>query len=75
MIEDYIHELDAICASLSPSNHAAAVALASVPEEIRGYGHVKDKSIADAKQLREQRQSAFRNPAPERQTAPARVAA
>ncbi len=75
MIEDYIRELDGICAALSPANHAAALALASVPDEIRGYGHVKEKSIADAKQLREQRQHAFRNPTPQRQAAPAQVAA
>ena len=62
MIEDYIKELDDICAALSPVNHAAAVALASVPDEIRGYGHVKEKSVAEAKTLREQRANAFRNP-------------
>ena len=44
---------------------AAAVALASVPDQIRGYGHVKEKSISDAKQLHEQRLHAFRNPAHE----------
>jgi indolepyruvate ferredoxin oxidoreductase len=33
-----------------------------VPDEIRGYGHVKDKSVAEAKALREQRAQAFRNP-------------
>jgi indolepyruvate ferredoxin oxidoreductase len=62
MIDDYIKELDDICSKLSPVNHAAAVALISVPDEIRGYGHVKDKSIAEAKLLHEQRLQAFRNP-------------
>ncbi len=62
MIDDYVKELDDICAKLSSVNHAAAVALVSVPDEIRGYGHVKDKSIADAKLLHEQRLQAFRNP-------------
>ena len=63
MIEDYITELDAICAKLNPANHAAAVALASVPDEIRGYGHVKDKSVAEAKLLREQRLAGLPQPA------------
>jgi indolepyruvate ferredoxin oxidoreductase len=62
MIEDYIKELDGICAALNAGNHAAAVALASVPDEIRGYGHVKEKSVAEANALREQRAQAFRNP-------------
>ncbi len=64
LIDDYIQTLDEIAAQLSPANHAAAVALASVPDEIRGYGHVKEKSLAAARQLHEQRRQAFRQPAP-----------
>jgi indolepyruvate ferredoxin oxidoreductase len=64
MIEDYIKVLDDICTKLGPTNHAAAVALASVPDEIRGYGHVKEKSITAATLLQEQRMQAFRNPQP-----------
>jgi indolepyruvate ferredoxin oxidoreductase len=70
MIDDYIKELDNICTALSPVNHAAAVALASVPDEVRGYGHVKEKSVAEAKALREQRAYAFRNPHPQPQPQP-----
>jgi indolepyruvate ferredoxin oxidoreductase len=70
MIADYVKELDGICAALSPANHAAAVALASVPDEIRGYGHVKEKSVAEAKTLREQRTYAFRNPQAQSQPQP-----
>jgi indolepyruvate ferredoxin oxidoreductase len=65
LIEDYLKDLDQICAQLTPANHAAAVALASVPDEIRGYGHVKEKAIAEAKQLHAQRWEEFRNPAPQ----------
>jgi len=35
-----------------------------VPDEIRGYGHVKEKSIAAARELQEQRLRAFKNPLP-----------
>ncbi len=59
LIEDYIAELDDICNRLTPANHAAAVALASVPDEIRGYGHVKEKSVAEARTLRANRREAF----------------
>jgi indolepyruvate ferredoxin oxidoreductase len=62
MIEDYIEELDEICASLTPQNHTAAVVLASVPDEIRGYGHVKEKSIAEVRVIRQARRTAFRGP-------------
>jgi len=65
MIEDYVKEVDEILAKLTPANHAPAVALASVPDEIRGYGHVKERSIAAANALREQRWQAFRSPSPQ----------
>ncbi len=41
--------LDELIAGLTPANHALAVALASIPEKIRGYGHVRAKSIAEAR--------------------------
>lgn len=55
-------ELDDICARLDDANHPAAVVLASVPDEIRSYGHVKEKSLAEARILREQRRLAFCQP-------------
>jgi indolepyruvate ferredoxin oxidoreductase len=69
LIEDYIRELlDDICAGCTVSQpRSGAVALASVPDEIRGYGHVKDKSLAEAAaQLQAQRLQAFRNARPAR---------
>ena len=69
MIADYIKLLDEIVSRLNADNHAAAVQLASVPDEIRGYGHVKEKSIAVARALQEQRLHAFRNPQPARLSA------
>ena len=59
LIENYIASLDEIVAALTPQNQAAAVALASVPDEIRGYGHVKEKNLALAAQMAEQRRVAF----------------
>ncbi|AXS81093.1 indolepyruvate ferredoxin oxidoreductase family protein [Dechloromonas sp. HYN0024] len=59
LIEDYIAQLDDIIGKLNPANHAAAVALASVPDEIRGYGHVKEKSLAAAIALGAERRQAF----------------
>jgi len=56
--------LDQIATSLDAANHTAAVQLANVPDEIRGYGHVKEKSIAAARELQEQRLRAFKNPLP-----------
>ncbi len=61
LIEDYISTLDLILQELNAENHSLAIALASVPDEIRGFGHVKEKSIAAAEKLREQRLASFRN--------------
>jgi indolepyruvate ferredoxin oxidoreductase len=63
MIEDYIAVLDEICGRLDAQNHAAAVRLASVPDEIRGYGHVKERNVAAANALHERCLAEFRNPA------------
>ena len=62
LVEHYLGLVDEMVQRLSPANHAAAVALASVPDEIRGYGHVKEKNVALARTLYEQRLLAFRNP-------------
>ncbi len=49
LIEDYIGQLDRLIVDLSTDNHARAVAVASIPDDIRGYGHVKQASIEAAK--------------------------
>jgi indolepyruvate ferredoxin oxidoreductase len=49
LLADYELLLDEILSKLTPENHACAVALASVPEKIRGFGHVKLRSIEAAK--------------------------
>ena len=60
MMQDYIMQIDEIVSKLNDHNYAAAVQLASVPDEIRGYGHVKAKSIEAAKSLQEQCLQDFR---------------
>jgi indolepyruvate ferredoxin oxidoreductase len=62
LIEESVANVDEIVAQISAGNHAAAVQLASVPNEIRGYGHVKERSITAAQMLHEQCLSAFRRP-------------
>ena len=43
LIADYEALLDEIVDRLTPGNHALCVALASIPEKIRGFGHVKER--------------------------------
>jgi indolepyruvate ferredoxin oxidoreductase len=49
LIEDYDVILREILANLGPSNHALAVKLAAIPEQIRGYGPVKERHLKLAK--------------------------
>lgn len=53
LIGEYEHSLRQILVALSPHNHAIAVELAQLPVKIRGFGVVKDKSMAEAAQARE----------------------
>ncbi len=49
LIADYEATVDNLLSRLSPDNHAVAVEIASIPEHIRGYGHVKQRHIDDAR--------------------------
>jgi indolepyruvate ferredoxin oxidoreductase len=69
LIADYETLIAELIANLAPANHAAAVGLAALPETIRGFGHVKDASIAKAATQRIELLTAFRNPAAENRAA------
>ncbi len=47
--DDYEAMIDVLLPALAPDNQALAVQIASVPERIRGYGHVKLASITLAR--------------------------
>ncbi|HEY3633570.1 MAG TPA: indolepyruvate ferredoxin oxidoreductase family protein [Caldimonas sp.] len=49
LIADYEQRIDELLAGLAPEKHALAVAIAQVPAQIRGYGHVKLASLAIAR--------------------------
>jgi indolepyruvate ferredoxin oxidoreductase len=49
LIEDYMVLVEEIARKLTPENHNLAVQLATIPEQIRGFGHVKEKNLARAK--------------------------
>jgi indolepyruvate ferredoxin oxidoreductase len=72
LIEDYIAQVNDVCAGLGPANHAVAVELARVPDLIRGYGHVKERNLKVAKEEEARLLQAFRSPSP---TTQLRVAA
>jgi indolepyruvate ferredoxin oxidoreductase len=49
LIGEYEQLVDEVLAKLTADNHAVAIELASIPEEIRGYGHVKERHLAAAR--------------------------
>ncbi|WP_300335969.1 indolepyruvate ferredoxin oxidoreductase family protein [Accumulibacter sp.] len=61
LIADYEATVAEIIAGLDPANHEAAVELASLPEQIRGFGHVRERYHASAKQREALLLAAFRN--------------
>jgi indolepyruvate ferredoxin oxidoreductase len=49
LIEEYEQTVGTLLAGLTRENHALAVEIASLPETIRGYGHIKAKSVEGAR--------------------------
>lgn len=49
LIADYFALVDELTGKLSAGNLPLAVALAAIPEKIRGFGHVKERHLVQAK--------------------------
>jgi indolepyruvate ferredoxin oxidoreductase len=59
LIGEYRRTVEALLPKLTSENLAQAVAIASVPEEIRGFGHVKERNLAAAKRKEAELVAAF----------------
>jgi indolepyruvate ferredoxin oxidoreductase len=53
LLATYEADLERVLAGLSAANHAVAVKLASLPEKVRGYGHVREQHAETMKAERE----------------------
>ena len=62
--DEYLERLEKLAAGLTADNHALAVEIASLPDEIRGYGHVKDKSVGLAEKRLAMLMARWSSPAP-----------
>jgi indolepyruvate ferredoxin oxidoreductase len=49
LIGEYERTVEALLSGLTRDTHALAVDIASLPEDIRGYGHIKAKSVEAAR--------------------------
>ncbi|MDB5361813.1 MAG: indolepyruvate ferredoxin oxidoreductase [Rhodospirillales bacterium] len=62
LIGEYVAVLEEILSRLNQDNHQTAVELARIPARIRGFGHVKEANLADAKKTEAGLLAAFRSP-------------
>ena len=62
LIGEYRRTVEALLPRLTHENLAQAVAIASVPEDIRGFGHVKERNLAAAKRKEAELVAAFHAP-------------
>jgi len=60
LIDDYVAMAEEFAKSLSAANLDTARELAGLPDDIRGYGHVKEQSVAQVAQRREALLAAYR---------------
>jgi indolepyruvate ferredoxin oxidoreductase len=59
LIAEYRRTVEALLPKLSADKLAQAVAIASIPEDIRGFGHVKERNLAAAKRKEAELLAAF----------------
>lgn len=64
MITDYEKLLDEIIERLTPASHAMAVALAGLPLDVKGFGHIKERNYKTAKAREGALLAELRNPSP-----------
>ncbi|MBY4899002.1 indolepyruvate ferredoxin oxidoreductase family protein [Cupriavidus sp. AU9028] len=63
LIDEYRALLDELVSGLKAENHQTAVALASLPDDIRGFGHVKENNLKAARARWQTLLAQFRDPA------------
>jgi indolepyruvate ferredoxin oxidoreductase len=61
LIGDYENLLDELVEKLTGSNIALATEIASLPEHIRGYGHVKERHLANVREQQTELLEAYRS--------------
>jgi indolepyruvate ferredoxin oxidoreductase len=62
LIGKYEARMQMVATELTVANHAAAIELASLPAQIRGYGHVKEANVEMVRAIEPQILARFRNP-------------
>ena len=64
LIADYERVMDEIARTLTNANHAACVELATLPERMKGFGHVKQGNVDKARAREAELLRMLRSPEP-----------
>ncbi len=71
LIQQYRASIDEVLGTLNADNHATAVEIARIPDQIKGYGHVKERNLQAARTRWAELMEVYRQPA---NTAPRQAA-
>ncbi|CAE6772027.1 hypothetical protein R69746_03888 [Paraburkholderia aspalathi] len=74
LIDQYIALIDEFCSTLDNSRLDVAMRLANLPDEIRGFGHVKERNVLAAATKRDTWLAEYRNAADQADFQPVRKA-
>ncbi len=69
LIAEYFTIVDELLSGLDAGNHALATEIASIPEQIRGFGHVKERHLDKARERQAALLAQWRNPQARRDAA------
>jgi len=62
LIGQYRASIEELLPTLSAANHATGLEIARIPEQIKGYGHVKARNLAAARQRWDALRAQYRDP-------------
>jgi indolepyruvate ferredoxin oxidoreductase len=66
---EYRDSMEQVIASLDAANHSLALEIARIPEQIKGFGHVKERNLTAARDQWQQLMGQWRQPPGERRAA------
>ena len=69
LIQQYRASIEEVLKTLSAENHVTAVEIARIPEQIKGYGHVKERNLKAARTRWAELMAQYRDPQAPRQVA------
>ena len=59
LIEEYEATVEHLLGHLAPANHSLALQIAAIPEEIRGFGHIKQRNLVAARKKQDELMARF----------------